>query len=490
MKKQVFNPYLPLDVCIPDGEPHVFGDRLYVFGSHDKKGGDKFCMLDYEFWSAPTNDLSDWSSNGTNYSARQDPDYLNGFTYMYAPDVVKGNDGRYYLYYCMSGEGKFTSPVHVAVCDTPDGRYEYYGIVRNGDGTAFTDNVTFDPAVINDNGTVRLYYGWSIAVDGNVVVDKEKLIEVQMWMFGKTRDQITAHDYGVMGSFVVSLGDDMLTVTTKPELVAPGQFASQQTSFDGHAFFEGSSIRKIGDKYYFVYSSQHQHELCYATSDYPDRDFVYGGVIVSNGDIGYNGRQEADRVYITGNNHGSIECVDGQWYVFYHRHTHKTSFSRQACAERIDISDDGSIDQVCITSCGLNGGALVAQGRYNATICCVLTNGKMPHTTVAEMTGDFPYITDCVGVDFVTNLCNGCTVGYKYFVFDDSVSVVKLSIRGHFTGRIELFAENSVVGVADVQFDVKDWTEIAVPICVTGTHALYIKIDGTGKFDLLFVAFE
>lgn len=32
-----------------------------------------YCMLDYEFWSAPVNDLSDWSSKGVNYSSSQDP---------------------------------------------------------------------------------------------------------------------------------------------------------------------------------------------------------------------------------------------------------------------------------------------------------------------------------------------------------------------------------------------------------------------------------
>lgn len=43
MKKQVFNPFLPLWEYIPDGEPHVFGDRLYLFGSHDKAGGTRYC---------------------------------------------------------------------------------------------------------------------------------------------------------------------------------------------------------------------------------------------------------------------------------------------------------------------------------------------------------------------------------------------------------------------------------------------------------------
>ena len=39
MKKYVCNPYLPLWEYVPDGEPRVFGDRLYVYGSHDRSGG-------------------------------------------------------------------------------------------------------------------------------------------------------------------------------------------------------------------------------------------------------------------------------------------------------------------------------------------------------------------------------------------------------------------------------------------------------------------
>ena len=32
--KQVYNPYLPLWEYVPDGEPHVFGDRVYLYGGH------------------------------------------------------------------------------------------------------------------------------------------------------------------------------------------------------------------------------------------------------------------------------------------------------------------------------------------------------------------------------------------------------------------------------------------------------------------------
>ena len=46
MKKQAFNPYLPSYEYVPDGEPYVFGDRVYVFigGAHDAFGGDDSCV--------------------------------------------------------------------------------------------------------------------------------------------------------------------------------------------------------------------------------------------------------------------------------------------------------------------------------------------------------------------------------------------------------------------------------------------------------------
>ena len=37
------NPYLPNWEYIPDGEPRVFGDRIYVYGSHDRKDSIDFC---------------------------------------------------------------------------------------------------------------------------------------------------------------------------------------------------------------------------------------------------------------------------------------------------------------------------------------------------------------------------------------------------------------------------------------------------------------
>lgn len=68
------NPFLPLWEYTPDGEPHIFGDRIYLFGSHDTEGGDRYCSKgDYVGWSAPLDDLSDWRYEGVMYTAEQDP---------------------------------------------------------------------------------------------------------------------------------------------------------------------------------------------------------------------------------------------------------------------------------------------------------------------------------------------------------------------------------------------------------------------------------
>lgn len=49
---QAFNPYLPSWGYMPDGEPHVFDGRVYIYGSHDRFNGGGFCVNDYEPWSA------------------------------------------------------------------------------------------------------------------------------------------------------------------------------------------------------------------------------------------------------------------------------------------------------------------------------------------------------------------------------------------------------------------------------------------------------
>ena len=494
MKKQVYNPYLPLDTYIPDGEPHVFGDRLYVYGSHDAENGTAFCVLDYECFSAPVDDLTDWRSEGIIYRADQNPGRNEKDKYMYAPDVVQGNDGRYYLYYAMSG-GHFTGAIHVAVCDTPAGKYEYYGEVRNADGTTYDRCITFDPGLLNDNGKIYLYYGWAIGTGPQKVPKALTGISaflckhmVEGKLFEKTKEQRAREPHGIEGGNVVELAEDMLTVIGDPKRLAPGQFDAIGTEWEGHAFFEASSMRKIGDTYYYIYSSQVTHELCYATSKYPDRDFHYRGVLVSNGDVGYQGRKLEERLAMTGNNHGSLACVNGQWYVFYHRHTNKTCYSRQGCAEKVTILPDGSIPQVEMTSCGLNDGPLRAEGTYPAAICCNLYNAKIQrkgHTPMLKNSSRVPCVTCRDKERFVADICDGAVAGYKYFAFHGATELT-VTYRGK--GALLVSTGEKTVGRMELP-ETKQWSKASIRFSEDGTYALYLKAEKETMCDLLKLSF-
>lgn len=536
-KNQIYNPFLPLYEYIPDGEPHVFGDRVYHYGSHDKEGGDTFCMLDYVCYSAPVDDLTDWRYEGVIYQAKQDPRYPAP-QYMYAPDVVQGNDGRFYLYYCMGGDygqGGYQGPVSVAVCDTPAGKYEYLGVVKNPDGSPMLKYICFDPAVLNDDRTIRLYYGTQYDYEErNDFLTNEFYLQDEIEMFGRSREEIFSYPDSIMGPVMAVLSDDMLTVKEEAKHIIP--YRVKGTSFEAHPFFEGSSMRKVGKKYYFIYSSWQNHELCYATSDQPDRDFVFGGTIVSNGDIGYRGRDAQHKLNMTGTTHGSIIEINGQWYVFYHRLTHKSDYSRQACAEKIRILEDGSIPQAEMTSCGLNDGPLSAEGTYPAVIACNLTNGHMPHGSNSVFQISFPNVTHKGQERFIAEIEDHTLIGYKYFecrsvkqfgityrmeteknrvIFDGRyrtdvrsqddenfantyaekdtlTNIVKPRQSTENTPQFGICIDTAENEIGTLLLDEKaeDWKKVTVQIEIPdGVHALYLVYKGQAKVQLIEIHF-
>lgn len=405
MKKQAINPYLPSWEYIPDGEPYVFGDRVYVYGSHDYYNGYIFCMGDYMCWSAPIDDLSDWRCEGVIYPRNADPMNANGEMCLYAPDVTVGPDGRYYLYYVLDK----TDVVSVAVCDNPTGRYRFLGYVRYKDGTLLGrrkgDDAQFDPGVLTEGKKTYLYTGFCRR-----------------------------------GSMCTVLGEDMLTVEQDPVFVIPSEAYGPGTCFENHAFFEASSIRKKGNTYYLIYSSQQIHELCYATSDRPDGGFVYGGVIVSNNDVGIGTYKKADLpMAYGGNNHGSIVEINGQWYIFYHRHTNGSWYSRQGCIEPITFTQDGAIPQVEITSSGPNLTPLKGEGEYPAYIACNLYTPS--HDPISGVP-DQPRVMqdgrdDDKETGYVGNIKDGATIGFKYFDIQN-VKAFSIWTRCSAGGKFEL----------------------------------------------------
>ena len=344
MKKQAFNPYLPSWEYIPDGEPYVFGDRVYVYGSHDYFNGYVFCMGDYVCWSAPVDDLGNWRYEGVIYPKTADPLNPEGKMCLYAPDVTVGPDGRYYLYYVLDK----VSVVSVAVCDTPAGKYEFYGYVHYEDGT-------------------RL---------GEKEGDKSRT-----------------------GAMATVLGADMPT--------------------------------------------------------------AYGA-----------------------NNHGSIVQIGEDWYIFYHRHTNNTWYSRQGCAEKLQIMPDGSIPQVKITSCGLNGGPLEGKGEYPAYLACNLFTDT-PSVYVGE--GNFPRVMQDgrdgdEEVGYIANITDSTTIGFKYFDCHD-IREISIWIRGYAEGTFEVKTawDGEVLATLEVQYT-NVWEKYTAPVTIPdGIQALYLTYRGNGN---------
>lgn len=458
MKKQLFNPYLPPYEYIPDGEPRIFDDRLYIYGSHDKFNGKWYCENDYVTWSTPLSDLSDWRYEGVIYTKNQDKRKGN----LYAPDVIRGLDGRYYLYYSKDD----TSVIGVAVSDIPSGQFEFYGEVQFANGMILGDQegsyFMFDPSILIDEGRVWLYSGSSV------------------------RATTTKLKRNMVGCTVTELEHDMKTIKVAPKVILPGT-----KKWNSEAFFEGASVRKIKNYYYLVYPVRNGSGLHYAMSQYPDKDFVHKGCIHSSFDSGINGHSFWNLAYQNGNSHGGLIELNGDWYIFDHRMTNNSSFSRQGVAEKIHFEADGTIKQVEATSQGLNGKPLKDEGEYPAYIACNLMSRKwfsrfrFPHK--------HPYVTQN-GIDddrssqsYICNIKNKYTVGFKYFAFEGGVYDLVITLRG-MSGKINLsLDEDGKHNLGVCKFEKQqDWSEVQI-VCEipSGNHALYMTYFGRNSIEML-----
>ncbi|MEI3015599.1 MAG: family 43 glycosylhydrolase [Oscillospiraceae bacterium] len=408
------NPYLPNWEYIPDGEPRVFGDRIYVYGSHDRKDSIDFCDYKLKVWSAPVSDPTKWVCHGDIFRSRDGHDSPSDVDWtdelLFAPDVVE-RGGKYYLYaYIVNAKGC------VAVADRPEGpfrllsRYKY-------DIPNHYDNGTFiDPGVlVDDDGRVYVYCGYQ-------------------------------------GSYMCELKDNMYEAV-------PGSYKLDIIpTAEPHRFFEACSPRKINGTYYLIYSPQRGSCLDYATSDSPTGPFTYRGTIIDNG-IDFPG----------GNDHGSVCCVNGQWYIFYHRMTNGTIMSRRGCVERIEILPDGTIPQVEMTSLGFEE-SLNPYDFTQADTACVLKGGcYITETSVFERP--------------IVNVTDGCVMGWKYFDFGEDFASktmqIRLKLRGTGSrGRVHVRLDSEdgeELGTVDFAED--SGTAGARIKAATGRHAVFLVAE-------------
>ena len=468
------NPYMPLWEHIPDGEPYVFEDpdqpgkyRVYVYGSHDDLIT-AYCGRNQVVWSASVDSLNNWRYDGTilivdKNRDGQPFDSAGTADVLYAPDVtlVTDKDGKKTYYLFPNDQTGFRNGL-IAKSSRPDGPFEVCNWSK--DNPNQVDGVLqFDPAVfVDDDGRVYGYWGFERSYAAEF--DPETMATVKP------------------GTQIV---EDMIS----------GR--NQQGRFK---FFEASSIRKIKDKYIFIYSRftedgefglpTSNYTLAYAYSDAPLGPWTYGGTIIDG-----RGREKDEQGNVIasatpdGNTHGSICEINGQWYVFYHRHTGTDEYARQAMVAPIDVKvEEGKGGKVEISEGEYNSQGFALNGldpfeRHSAGIACWYTGPKpavheWPNNTfygsyIDASYGGTPEMSKQEALAWtnsqlstlnsqlslnpydlryntnrVVNNTDGSIVGYKYFNFDAE----RLASDGNLMLVLRLIPEG-IEGDIDIMID-------------------------------------
>ena len=491
----VGNPFLPLWEHIPDGEPYVFDDpdqpgkqRVYLYGSHDNLLTN-YCGRDQVVWSAPVDSLSQWRLDGVIFSVSKDADgqplNADGLAdVLYAPDValVVGPDGQktYYLYPNNQAAGRNGM---VARSKRPDGPFEVCN--WSPDNAQATEGVlAFDPAVmVDDDGRVYAYWGFE-------------------------------------RSYAAEL-DPATMATVKPGTQVVEDMVSGRNQEGVFSFFEASSIRKIKDKYVFIYSRftkdgefglpVSNYTLAYAYADHPLGPWTYGGTIIDARarDVDEQGNVIATAT-VDGNTHGSICQIGGQWYVFYHRQTGTNEYARQAMVAPISVSvEEGPGGKVTISEGEYTSEGFALEGlnpleRHSAGIACWYTGPRKAVHEWPNNTFFGSYVAADYGTDSnmqapydllnntnpVVNNTDGSIVGYKYFNFNATKGRSDLSLLLRLTplgidGTIAVMADSpwasrggQLLGTLSLKASMAQTpTELALELpavaSLEGKHALF-----------------
>jgi arabinoxylan arabinofuranohydrolase len=341
------NPYLPLWEHVPDGEPRVFEDpdkpgkyRAYIIGSHDLRVT-SYCGPDIRAWSAPVEDLTNWRDEGPIFTYQIDGQW----DVMYAPDLVevkrKNGKKEYYLYPHSRGPNR-----EAMVCkgSRPDGPFTPVNLTADGKRTVPGSILGFDPAVYIEYVTdpkdpdyeigFRAYGFWGFQRSSAAQLDQNTMYSLRTGTEVIRYLLPASSRYGVLRE---PAGTTYSNILPNEDL---GTFN----------FFEASSIRKVGNKYVTVFSGYSGPEygvgssnstLRYAFGDSPLGPWKSGGVVVDSRAPVLN--QDGTGLQTTNaghNTHGSIELINGQWYVFYHRPPRGFGNARQAVVAPVSVKWD------------------------------------------------------------------------------------------------------------------------------------------------------
>lgn len=404
------NPILPPEIHIPDSEAHVMSDgKLYIYGSFDNRSSE-YCSDRYYVISTP--DLKHWTIK---------------------PDAFKVSDIPWILEepILYPGDIDWLHPTNFIskMIDKIMNEYKQKGIAPTMDVKKESEPLLFAPDCIEKNGKYYLYFCLNDGREGVAVGDNPEgpfYNAVQLPCGGIDPavfidDDGKAYYYwGQIHSHGVQLNEDM---TSLSDNVTDNLMTEEE-----HFFHEGSSVRKIGDTYYCVFADVERGKptaLGYATSKSPLGPFQYRGIIIDN--------DKCDPC--SWNNHGSIECFDGQWYVFYHRSSRGTEQNRKLCVEPIFIEEDGTIKEVKMTSQGIG--------------MPFAPNEMIMGYQACELQGNIYIGPDDDRKEKLLNIADGDEAIFRYVQVTEEYTGIL--IEGQGTGIVEVFLNELDIG--KIQFE-------------------------------------
>lgn len=398
------NPISPMGVYIADPLSRVDPDGKMYVYGSVDKTPWTYCSTDYHVLAS--SDLKEWTLYRNSFASEGKNDAVSYSNgLLYAPDMMY-KDGTYYLYYDLSDwtEG-------VATSSSPTGPF--------AEGTLIEGPRSIDPNVFVDD-VGQAYYFWG--------------------------------QFSAMGA---KLNADMKTIDTAS--IVEGIVTEQE-----HHFHEGSFVFKRGKYYYYTFAdvSRQNRPTCigYAMSESVFGPYIYKGVIIDNDGCDPN----------VWNNHGSVVEYRGQWYVMYHRATHNCPSMRKACIEPVTFNDDGTINEVEMTSQGASG-ALSAFSPIDAAAACLLRGSAF----VCAM-------EDQPQREILTQMHSGDKAAWKYIDFGKGANLLTIRLRTHGKGRVNVQLDqtwHACIGTAQVDTS-GEWTTVTCNVeKVTGLHALWITFQ-------------
>ena len=342
------NPYLPLWEHLPDGEPRVFEDpdlpghyRAYIIGSHDITYSG-YCGNDIRMWSAPVEDLSQWRDEGPIFTWFVDGQWDT----MFAPDLVEVNDREtgervYYLYPHSRGWRRVGT---VCKGSRPNGPFTPVNLTDDGRQCVPGSLIDFDPSVFVEpvNNKKDPDYKKGFRAYAFFGFQHSTACELDPNTMYSLRPGTEIHDYFIPAS-------ERYGVVRDPEgTTYPALYKGQDPK--DFNFFEASSIRQVGNKYVMVFSGYSGPDyglgstnsaLRYAYGDSPLGPWRSGGVLVDSRGVVPN--EDGSKLITTNaahNTHGSLQEINDQWYVFYHRPPRGFGNARQPMVAPVKITWD------------------------------------------------------------------------------------------------------------------------------------------------------